>query len=69
MPGRRHSSTKTTRDRARDAQRASLDRLVERINALESLCTENKRSLDAQLQRIVTLQAQLDHVAAKVGAQ
>jgi hypothetical protein len=69
MPGRRHSSTKTIRDRARDGQPASLDDIINRLAVVERGNLDTRKTLDAQLQRIAAIQAQLDHLAAKMSGR
>jgi len=71
MVGRRHSSSKSSRERARahDGPRASVDRNAERLAVVEATCSEMKRKLASQTQRMEAIQAQLDHLAAKFGGR
>jgi len=62
---RRQSSTQSVRDNASDGTNADTT-LDVRVAALERICGEIKRMLDTQFQRIAAVQAQLDHLAAKV---
>jgi hypothetical protein len=40
--------------------------LLNRVAVLEDTCSEMKRTLDVQFQRIAAIQAQLDHIAARL---
>jgi len=67
MARRRHSSTKPVRDRAADdGVRVTASVLADRLVVLEGMCEEMKHALDVQFHRIAAIQAQLDHMVAKV---
>jgi hypothetical protein len=64
---RRQSSQKALRERAPEGSRVKLEASVERRFAhLSSLLDDLQRMLEAQSKRTTALQAQIDHLDAKV---
>ena len=63
---RRQSSTQYVRDNASDGPCVVEGSLDVRVAALERVCGEMHQTLDVQFKRIAAIQAQLDHLAAKV---
>jgi hypothetical protein len=69
MPRRRRQSTAAvTRDRASD-EPASVPALTNRLRTLETVCAEMREAMDAQLKRIIGLQAHIDHLSAKIAGR
>jgi len=68
MVNRRRSSTqKSVRHRASESATRKLDASIERrLARLDSILREIQRALDAQSRRTAALQAQIDHLDAKV---
>jgi hypothetical protein len=64
---RPQSPTKPVRDRARDNARRLPT--ADRLAVVEEICAETKRTLDVQFTRIAAIQAQLDHLAAKLSGR
>ena len=69
MSSRRQSPTRSVRDEASEKPRLSIDRLADRVAALEDICASMKRTLDVQFQRTAAIQAHLDHLTAKFGGR
>jgi hypothetical protein len=67
---RRQSSTTPARDRASNDARGmpSVD-LARRLGVLEESFADMKRTLDVHFQRMAAIQAQLDHLAAKISGR
>jgi len=64
---RRQSSQKHVRERAPERGRAKLDASVERrLTQLSSELTDLQRTLEVQSKRTAAIQAQIDHLDAKV---
>ena len=64
---RRQSSQKAVRERAAEKGRVKLDASVERrLAQLSSMLTDLQRTLEIQSKRTAAIQAQMDHLDAKV---
>jgi hypothetical protein len=63
----RQQSTAEPRSRARDTRAAA--RSLDRLARIEAALDEMRITLDVQFKRIAAVQAQLDHLAAKVGGR
>jgi hypothetical protein len=64
---RRQNSQKAVRERAAERGRAKHDASVERrLTQLTSIMDDLQRRLDTQSKRTAALQAQIDHLDAKV---
>ena len=64
---RRQSSQKAVRERAAERGRVKLDASVERRFAqMRSMLDDLQRTLEIQSKRTVAIQAQMDHLDAKV---
>jgi BioD-like phosphotransacetylase family protein len=64
---RRQSSQKAVRERAAEKGRVKLDASVERRLAnLSSMLTDLQRTLEIQSKRTAAIQAQMDHLDARV---
>jgi hypothetical protein len=64
---RRQSSQKAVRERAAEGGRVKLDASVERrLRHLSSMLADLQRTLEIQSKRTTAIQAQIDHLDAKV---
>ena len=64
---RRQSSQKAVRERAAERGRVKLDASVERrLTQLSSMLSDLQRTLEIQTKRTAAIQAQMDHLDAKV---
>ena len=64
---RRQSSQKNVRERAAESGRVKLDAAVERrLTQLSSMLNDLQRTLEVQSKRTAAIQAQMDHLDAKV---
>jgi len=64
---RRQSSQKPVRERATESSRAKLDASVERrLTQLSSVLSDLQRTIEVQSKRTAAIQAQIDHLDAKV---
>ena len=64
---RRQSSQKAVRERAAEKGRVKLDASVERrLAQLSSMLTDLQRTLELQSKRTAAIQAQMDHLDARV---
>ena len=64
---RRQSSQKPVREHATERGRARLDASVERrLKQLNSVLSDLQRTIEAQSKRTAAIQAQIDHLDAKL---